>query len=166
MESIVALLLLLTESTGDVTDSSTATNQILKCWMFGHWTDVWRHGPFADCGRWRLSSFELLNGGDLFIGRKSDILNLRGVIGEVKEDGRHTQVLCRFEEGYEEWRFPKDLWKEGIEPEDGSEEGSSSDQSSDSLSEEGSQDPDTSSVGESSGESEDEDEEDGGKCTY
>jgi hypothetical protein len=101
-----------------------------------------------------------------FIGRKSDILNLRAVISEVREDGRHTKVLCRFEEGYEEWHFPKDLWKEGVESEDGSEEGSSSDQSSDSSSEEGSQVPDTSSDGESSSESEEEDEENGGKCTY
>jgi hypothetical protein len=70
MESIVALLLLLTEPTGDVTHSSTATNQILQCWMFGHWTDVWRRGSLADSGRWRLSRFELLNGRDLFIGRR------------------------------------------------------------------------------------------------
>ena len=69
MESIVALLLLMTEPTGDVTDSSTATNQILQCRMFGHWTDVWRHGPLTDSGRWRLSSFELLNCRDFFIGR-------------------------------------------------------------------------------------------------
>ena len=103
---------------------------------------------------------------NIFLGRTSVILNLRGVIGEVQEDGRRTKVLCRFEEGYEEWHFPKDLWKEGVESEDDSEEGSSSDQSSDSLSEEGSQDPDTSSSGESSGESDEEDEEDGGKCTY
>ena len=102
--------------------------------------------------------------GDLFIGRKSDILNLRGCIGEVREHGRHTKVLCRFEEGYEEWRFPKDLWKEGVESEDESEEGSSSDQSSDSLSEEGSQDPDTSSSGESSGESDEEGEEEIGRA--
>ena len=104
--------------------------------------------------------------GDLFTGRNSDILNLRGVIGEVREDGRRTKVLCRFEEGYEQWRFPKDLWKGVVVTEDESEEGSSSDESSVSLSEEGSQDPDTSSSGESSGESDEEDEEDDGKCTY
>ena len=79
---------------------------------------------------------------------------------------RILMLFCRFEEGYEEWRLPADLWEMNFYDEDGSGEESSSDQSSDSLSEEGSQDPDTSSGGESSGESEDEDEEDGGKCTY
>ena len=104
--------------------------------------------------------------GDLFIGRKSDILYLRGVIGEVREDGRHTKVLCRFEEGYEQWRFPKDLWKEVVVTEDESEEGSSSDESSDSLSEVGSQDPDTSSGSESSDESEEVDQQEDGNSTY
>ena len=35
--------------------------------------------------------------GDLFIGRKSDILNLRGVIGEVREDGRQSKIPSGFE---------------------------------------------------------------------
>lgn len=99
------------------------------------------------------------------MGRKYDILSKRGVIGGVKGDGRHVEVLCRFAEGYEEWRFPKDLWKVDVDDEDGSGEESSSDDSSDSSSGEDPQNPNMSSGAESSGESEDVDEEDGGKCT-
>jgi hypothetical protein len=104
--------------------------------------------------------------GDNFIGRKDDILNLPGVIGGVKGDGRHVEVLCRFAEGYEEWRLPKDLWKVDVDDEDGSGEESSSDDSSDSLSEDDSQDSDTSSGSESSDESEEVDEQEGGNSTY
>jgi hypothetical protein len=103
--------------------------------------------------------------GDRFLGRRYDILGKPGVIEGVRGDGRHTKVLCRFDEGYEEWHFPRDLWEGGLEDEDGSEEGSSSDDSSDSSSGEDSQDPNMSSGGESSVEGEDVDEEDGGKCT-
>jgi hypothetical protein len=35
--------------------------------------------------------------GDRFRGRASDILNLRGIIGEVKIAGRRTRVLYRFD---------------------------------------------------------------------
>lgn len=104
--------------------------------------------------------------GDLFMGRKYDILSKRGVIGGVRGHGRHVEVLCRFEEGYEEWRLPADLWEMDVDDEDGSGGESSSDDSSDSLSGEGSQDSDTSSGSESSDESEEVDQQEDGNSTY
>jgi hypothetical protein len=70
----------------------------------------------------------------LFIGREFDILNLRGVIEEVKEDERYSQVFWHFEEACEELRFPNALQKGAAEAENGSEDGSLSDGSSDFLS--------------------------------
>jgi hypothetical protein len=73
MKSVYTLLLLLTETTGDITDSSTATNQILQCWMFRHWTNISGHGctSFVSYSGWRrLSSFELLYGRKFLIRRR------------------------------------------------------------------------------------------------
>ena len=100
------------------------------------------------------------------MGRKYDILSKRGVIGGLRGHGRHVEVLCRFEEGYEEWRLPADLWEMDVDDEDDSEVGPSSDDSSDSLSGEGSQDSDTSSGSESSDESEEVDQQEDGNSTY
>ena len=54
--------------------------------------------------------------GDLIKGRRSEILNWNGVVGNTRGEGRHSQILCRFENGTDTWCFPKDIWKTGNGP--------------------------------------------------
>jgi hypothetical protein len=101
--------------------------------------------------------------GDRFRGRASDILNLRGIIGEVKTAGRRTQVLCRFDPEGEEWRLPKDLWKDADNDENDHQEESYGSSSSDKSSEDASEDSDASVSSESTSGNEELDEEVDGK---
>ncbi|KZS16611.1 Uncharacterized protein APZ42_017253 [Daphnia magna] len=94
MKSVIALLLLLTKPTGNVAHSSTTTNQILQCRMFRHWTNIRRNGRPSFVrdysGRWRLGSFELLYGRNLFIRRRMMEL-LEQLSFEIRNGGSFDQ---------------------------------------------------------------------------
>ena len=109
---------------------------------------------------------QIFNVGDSFVGRKLDILNLKGVIAEIKGAGRKVQVLCRFETGEEEWLYPRDLWKDDAAPTDDHERDSSTETSSEKSSKEDSDDAEMSSDSENSNESKESSEEDDGNTTY
>jgi hypothetical protein len=103
--------------------------------------------------------------GDLFIGRSIDINLKRGIIGGIRGSGRQVEVLCRFEEGYDEWRFPRDLWKGDNQAHYESDEGSFGELSPNSSSGEGSNDSEESSGSENLSEDESSDSEDEGIYT-
>ena len=86
---------------------------------------------------------------DNFIGRSVSLNSKRGMIGEIRGTGRSIQVLCRFEEGYDEWHFPRDLWKDNISSIRRPEEGSGDELSPDTSSGEGSDDSEEPSDSES-----------------